>query len=100
MKPRKRGFKPSNKMKFAYIENNPDLGNDFFGIVPENSKGRWDLFLLFDLFLNRPIRNREWDKEKKEWIDYPTFIEELEKRGYDPKTIYFEIEKKNEEHNE
>lgn len=29
---------------------------------------------------NKPIQNREWDKTKKDWIEYSTLIEELGKR--------------------
>lgn len=94
MKARKRAFKQDNKLKFAYIKDSREFGNDFYGIIPKGEEGRWDLYLLFLHFLKTPIERDKWDKEKKEWIKAPTFIEELEKRGYDKTTIYFEIEKK------
>lgn len=97
MKPRKQKFKQDNKLKFCYTKNNKEFGSDFMGIVPKGELGRWDLYLLFLIFLKRPIANDEWDKETKKWIKAPTFIEELEKRGYDKTTIYFEIEKKKEQ---
>ena len=109
MKPRKKDFKQDNKLKLAYKDmgfysNHPGNGKlagkpmgDFIGIVPLDEEGRWDLYLLFSLFLSQPIHPSEFRynevTKKTERIDYPPLIEELEKRGYDPKTIYFEIEK-------
>ena len=109
MKPRKRDFERDNKLKLAYKDmgfysNNPGNGKlagkpmgDFIGVVPLDEEGRWDLNLLFSLFLSKPIHSSDYRynevTKKIEKIDYPPLIEELEKRGYDPKTIYFEIEK-------
>lgn len=97
MKPRKRRFKQDNKLKLAYIKDHSEFGNDFMGIVPKGEEGRWDLNLLFYQFLKRPIQQSEWDRENKCYIEYPSLIDELEKRGYDKTTLYFEIEKKKEE---
>lgn len=96
MKPRKRVFKRDNKLKFAYIKNHSDLGSDFFGTIPTSESRRWDLYLLFNAFCTQPHRPKEWDREKKEWIEYPSLMEELKNRGYDIETVYFEIEKKKE----
>lgn len=94
MKPRKRKFKRDNKLKFAYIKNHYDLGSDFIGTIPKGESGRWDIYFLFYFFLNRPIHDKEYNRETKQWEEPPTFIKELENRGYDISTIYFEIEKK------
>lgn len=100
MKPRKRPFKQDNKLKMAYIKDHKEYGNDFIGTVPIGSVTQCDLYLLFNIFLHRPIGPGKWDKEKKEWVTPPTLIEELEKRGYDISTLYFEIKKKQENDNE
>lgn len=100
MKPRKKVFKRDNKLKFAYIKNSRKLGNDFFGTIPTNESGRWDLYLLFTHFCSTPIRPKEWDRENKKWIEYPSLMQELKNRGYDIETVYFEIEKKKEENND
>lgn len=85
MKPRKRDFKQDDKLKFCYIEGHKGYGSDFIGVSPKGERGNWDVYVLFDLFMQTPI-----NKSKN-------LMEELEKRGYDIETVYFEIEKKKEE---
>lgn len=108
-KPRKKGFgEQDNRLRLAYQEmgkysNSEEVPQelrgkpfgDIIGIVPKDEKRRWDLYFLFDFFLRRPIHNDEWDRNKECIIKYPCFLEELENRGYDVKTIYFEISKRN-----
>lgn len=93
MKPRKRIFKQNDKLKLAYIVDHPEFGSDFIGTTP-NGRPRADLYYLFYSLLRTPIGEKKWDPEKESFVFPPSFIEELESRGYDPKTIYFEIEKK------
>lgn len=100
MKPRKMKFKQDNRLRFCFTKDNVEFGSDFMGILPKGERGRWDLYLLFNIFLHRPIADKVWDKEKRKFIEQPTFIEELEKRGYDKTIIYFEIEKKKEQNND
>ena len=85
MKPRKREFKRDNKLKFAYIKDHWEWGNDFIGIVPESEKQRSDLYLLFYTFISLKVHEGR------------SLVDELKHRGYDIETIYFEIEKKKEE---
>lgn len=109
MKPRKRRFiKRDNRLRLAYQE----MGvyedgeytpkelvgktyGDIIGIIPTDEEGRWDIYLLFNMFVSRPIADSKWDNKLKKMIEYPSLIKELENRGYDPRTIYFEIEKRN-----
>lgn len=106
--PRKKGFKQDNRLRLAYQEMGRYLKNkevpqelrgkpygDIIGIIPEDEERRWDLYLLFNMLLNRPIKDDEFDRDKKEWVKYPCLLQELENRGYDVKTIYFEIAKRN-----
>lgn len=108
MKPRKKAFgKRDNRLRLAYQEmginsNRDEIPEelrgkpygDIIGCVPADEKGNWDIKLLFHIFFTRPIRDHSWDSGKKDFIEYPTLIKELENRGYDPRTIYFEIEKR------
>lgn len=96
MKPRKRKFKRDNKLKLAYVKEHPEFGSDFMGIVPLDEPRRWDLYLLFSHFLYTPIAPKEYDTEKKIFIEHPSLIQELKNRGYDVETLYFEIEKQGE----
>ena len=105
--PRKEGFKQDNRLRLAYQEMGRYSFNketpqelrgkpygDIIGIVPIDEERRWDLYLLFNMLLNRPIHEHTWDKDKNCFIEYPCLLQELENRGYDVKTIYFEISKK------
>ena len=51
-----------------------------------------DRNLLFYVFTCCRYR-QDWHKGG-EWVQEPSIIEELEKRGYDTKTIKFSVEKK------
>ena len=86
MKPRKRKFKRDDKLKLAYIKGNRDAGNDIIGSIPMSEASKADLHFLFNVFAIQRIH----------FCDGRTFVQELERRGYDIETIYFEIEKKKE----
>ena len=51
---------------------------------------------MFSHFLYTPIAPREYDTEKKIFIERPSLVQELKNRGYDVETLYFEIEKQGE----
>ena len=87
------GNSPMNKIfedLFSAIEDDKknlldavkEYGNDIYGIVPKGEWQRADLYLLFNTFMHTTV------------FEGRTLIEELEARGYDKETIYFEIEKK------
>lgn len=100
MKPRSRPFKKrDNKLRLAFIQNK-DYGKDFIGTVPADEEGRWDLYLLFRILLSEWINPRYEKNEetgKYEETVPVSIVEELENRGYDIRTLYFEIEKQNKE---
>ena len=74
-------MKQDNRLKLHF---NKKI-NDIEGCVPLGSTGRWDINLLFYHFLNRKIEPENH-----------SLIDELQKRGYDIRTIKFEIAKQEE----
>ena len=87
-KARKTVFKQDNRLRLAFIDNK-EFGRDVFGTIPKGEQGRWDLYLLFYYFCNE----HTFGVNKGE----RSLIKELEARGYDPSTIYFEIAKTKDE---
>lgn len=71
-------MKQDNRLKLHF---NKKI-NDIEGCVPLGSEGRWDINLLFYHFLNRKIEPENH-----------SLFDELQKRGYDIKTVKFEISK-------
>ena len=87
-KARKRVFKQDDRLKLAFIENR-EYGRDVFGTIPAGERGRWDLYLLFYYFCSKhPFGVNKGEK---------TLLEQLEERGYDLSTLYFEIRKTKED---
>lgn len=70
-----------NKLKLYFNKEK----NDIEGMLPlSETEGRWDIYLLFFHFLSlKPVNDTEG----------LTLVQELEKRGYDLRTINFSIEK-------
>lgn len=87
-KARKTVFKQDNRLRLAFIDNK-EYGRDIFGTVPKGEQGRWDLYLLFNYFCGEHV----FGVNKGE----RSLVKELESRGYDPSTIYFEITKTKDE---
>lgn len=74
-------MKQDNRLKLHF---NKKL-NDIEGCVPLGSTGRWDINLLFYHFLTRKIEPENH-----------SLIDELQNRGYDIRTLKFEIAKQEE----
>ncbi len=74
-------MKQDNRLKLHFNKNL----NDIEGCVPLGSTGRWDINLLFYHFLNRKIEPENH-----------SLFDELQKRGYDIRTVKFEIAKQTE----
>lgn len=77
-------FRKTDKLRLAYIKGSKTFEDQLVGSTPQKH-GKSDLAFLFHVFAIEPMR------------DGRTFVEELKERGYDIETIYFEIERKQDE---